>query len=78
MIFLKAAVIYGSGDIRYAQMPDPVCGEDDVILKVSACGICGSDSPRILSGWKYPVPGIPGHEFSGEIVVRVDAFRSSN
>lgn len=65
---MKAAVIYGSGDIRYAQMPDPVCGEDDVILKVSACGICGSDSPRILSGWKYPVPGIPGHEFSGEIV----------
>jgi len=65
---MKAAVIYGTGDIRYDDIKDPECGIDDVIIKVSACGICGSDSPRILQNWKYPVPGVPGHEFAGTIV----------
>lgn len=67
---MKAAVIHATGDIRYETIQDPTCGADDVIVKVSACGICGSDSPRILSNWKYAVPGIPGHEFSGTIVER--------
>lgn len=65
---MKAAVIYKTGDIRYAVAEDPRCGEDDVIVKVTACGICGSDSPRILTNWKYPLPGVPGHEFSGVVV----------
>lgn len=65
---MKAAVIYGTGDIRYDDIADPKCGADDVIVQVSACGICGSDSPRILKDWKYPVPGVPGHEFAGKIV----------
>ena len=65
---MKAGVIYATGDIRYADFPDPSCGADDIIVKVAACGICGSDSPRILSGWKYPLPGVPGHEFSGTVV----------
>lgn len=65
---MKAAVIYGTGDIRYADIEDPKCGVEDVIIQVSACGICGSDSPRILKDWKYPVPGVPGHEFAGKIV----------
>jgi L-iditol 2-dehydrogenase len=65
---MKAAVIYGTGDIRYEDIEDPKCGAEDVIIHVSACGICGSDSPRILKDWKYPVPGVPGHEFSGKIV----------
>lgn len=65
---MKAAVIYGTGDIRYADIEDPKCGAEDVIIQVSACGICGSDSPRILKDWKYPVPGVPGHEFAGKIV----------
>ncbi len=65
---MKAAVIYGTGDIRYDDIADPQCGADDVIIAVSACGICGSDSPRILTNWKYPVPGVPGHEFAGKII----------
>ena len=65
---MKAGVIYNTGDIRYDDFPDPTCGADDIIVRVAACGICGSDSPRILSGWKYPLPGVPGHEFSGTVV----------
>ena len=65
---MKAGVIYNTGDIRYDDFPDPTCGADDIIVRIAACGICGSDSPRILSGWKYPLPGVPGHEFSGTVV----------
>lgn len=76
-MILKAAVIQQTGDIRYQEIERPSCGETDVIVKVSACGICGSDTPRILTNWKYPVPGIPGHEFSGTIAEKgaaVDQF----
>lgn len=48
--------------------PEPVLGEDDVLVRVRACGICGSD----IHGWdgssgrRHP-PLIMGHEASGEI-----------
>lgn len=77
-ICMKAALVYKSGDIRYGETADPVCGDDDVVLRVGACGICGSDTPRILNHWKYPVPGVPGHEFAGTIIEkgkRVSRFK---
>jgi L-iditol 2-dehydrogenase len=64
---MKAGVLYKVNDIRYADFPDPICGENDVIVKVKAAGICGSDPPRILKNWRYSLPAIPGHEFSGII-----------
>lgn len=64
---MKAGVFYKEGDIRFDDFADPVCGDDDVIIKVKACGICGSDPPRILNFWKYPRPQVPGHEFAGTI-----------
>ncbi len=65
---MKAGVLYKTGDIQYSDFNDPVCNDDSVIVKVKACGICGSDPPRILNHWKYPVPAIAGHEFSGTIL----------
>ncbi|MDF2881740.1 MAG: Alcohol dehydrogenase GroES domain protein [Clostridiaceae bacterium] len=64
---MKAGVLFKAGDIRYVDFDNPVCDDDSVIVKVKACGICGSDPPRILNHWKYPVPAIAGHEFSGVI-----------
>ena len=56
--------------------PMPVCGDDQVLLKVGAAGICGTDQHLLrkdADGYtmydghsKYPI--ITGHEFSGEIV----------
>jgi L-iditol 2-dehydrogenase len=64
---VKACVLHGIGDLRYEEvpMPEPVSGE--VRLKVCACGICGSDIPRVFEKGTYRFPLIPGHEFSGVV-----------
>ena len=65
---MKAGVLFNINDMRYVDFPDPICGGNDVIVNVKACGICGSDPPRILKNWRYNLPAIPGHEFSGVVV----------
>lgn len=65
---MKAGVLFKTGDIRYVDFQDPVCDDNSVIVNVKACGICGSDPPRVLNHWKYPVPAIIGHEFAGVVV----------
>ncbi|MBK1813634.1 galactitol-1-phosphate 5-dehydrogenase [Clostridium sp. YIM B02505] len=65
---MKAAVLHSVGDIRYENIEIKPYGDDEVKIKVKAAGICGSDPPRALKKWKYPVPAILGHEFSGYIV----------
>lgn len=62
---MKAAVLHGTNDLRYEDIQLEPCESDEVIVKIKAAGICGSDPPRVLRNWKYPVPAIPGHEFSG-------------
>ena len=53
--------------MRFEDIEIKPCESDEVKIKVMAAGICGSDPPRVLKHWKYPVPAIPGHEFSGVI-----------
>ena len=65
---MKAAVLHGINDLRVEDVPVPVLGERDVLVKVSACGVCGSDIPRILTQGTYHFPTICGHEFGGEVV----------
>lgn len=43
---MKAAVLHGVGDLVCEQVPIPELGEKDVLVKVSACGVCGSTSIR--------------------------------
>ena len=49
-------------------VPMPVCGEEDVIVKVKSVGFCGSDGPILAGTRDVPWPLIPGHEFAGDIV----------
>ncbi len=68
---MKAAVLYGIGDIRNEMVDIPDINENEVLINVKYVGICGSDLPRaMISGLsgntKYPL--ILGHEFSGKIV----------
>ncbi len=72
---MKAAVYHGPRDIRVEQVERPGPGEHDVLVRVRACGICGSDLHMYRLGM-FEVLGrridehrrIMGHELSGEIV----------
>ena len=63
-----AAVLHAPGDLVYEQVDIPVPGENDVLIRVKACGVCGSDIPRVLTTGTYHFPTIPGHEFGGTVV----------
>lgn len=68
---MKAMVLYGGGDLRRETVPDPAPATGEVIVKVHACSICGSDLHAYHG--KHPrltFPRILGHEFAGEIVAR--------
>lgn len=65
---MKAAVISGINQIKIENFPDPVPSEREVVVKVAAVGICGTDL-HILEGEFAPtLPIIPGHEMSGAVV----------
>lgn len=65
---MKALNLYGVGDLRYDEVPMPEPAADEVLLRVRAVGICGSDIPRVFDKGTYHFPTIIGHEFAGEIV----------
>jgi 2-desacetyl-2-hydroxyethyl bacteriochlorophyllide A dehydrogenase len=65
---VKAAVISAPGTVGVETVDDPVPGPSDVVVRVAACGLCGTDL-HILQGEFAPtLPIVPGHEFAGEIV----------
>lgn len=66
---LKALNLYGVQDLRFEESPRPVIqDEHDVIIKVKAAGICGSDLSRYQKLGPYVEGMTFGHEFSGEVV----------
>src|SRR6187549_1285987 len=70
---MKAAVIHGPGKVTYDTVDDPVLKEQtDIILKVTATAICGSDLHIYSGGFPQPRPMVLGHEFMG-IVEEVGA-----
>ena len=64
----RAAVLYGHRDIRIEDRPTPVIGPDEVLLRVRACTICGSDLHYYDHGMRSPAPIVIGHEFAAEVV----------
>jgi len=68
---MQAAVLFDLGDLRITEVPVPQLGMGEVLVKVNAVAICGSDPGIINKGWKgYPILGefIPGHEFTGTVI----------
>lgn len=65
MSTMKALVVHGKEDLRLEEVGIPVHAENEVLIRVKACGICGSDLPRALDGKVHSYPIILGHEFSG-------------
>ncbi len=77
---MRAAVFYGAGDLRIETRRDPSPQPGEVVVKVLACGVCGTDAHEYAAGpVMYPVvqrhgvtghqgPLVPGHEFAGTVV----------
>lgn len=62
---MKVAFYYSNNDLRIAEVPFPDFSDREVIVKIEACGICGSD----LMEWyrKDRVPLVLGHEIAGVV-----------
>jgi len=66
---LKSLKLYGEQDIRFEEEEKPTLNHDnDVIIKIHAVGICGSDTSRYAKLGPYVEGMVFGHEMSGEIV----------
>jgi L-iditol 2-dehydrogenase len=65
---MRALLLTDYMHLEVADVPDPVIGPDDVLVRVRACGICGSDVHGFdgSSGRRHP-PLIMGHEAAGEV-----------
>lgn len=66
---MKALVLEATNHLEYQDVPDPVLGPDEVLIRIKACGICGSDVHGLdgSTGRRIP-PVIMGHEAAGIIV----------
>ena len=62
---MLAVVYYNNHDVRIQEIPTPQIGEEEVLLKVMASGICGSD---VIEWYRVPkAPRVLGHEATGTI-----------
>ena len=63
---MKVAMYYSNSDVRLEEMPIPEIGPGELLMKVVASGICGSD----VMEWyrRDKVPLVLGHEVSGDVV----------
>ena len=65
---MKAAVYEGIRDVRVQTLPDPVPAAEDIVLRIKACGIWGSDLHAYTTG-AFITPGqVRGHALSGDVV----------
>jgi L-iditol 2-dehydrogenase len=62
---MRVAMYYNNKDVRVEEMPTPRIGPDELLVKVWASGVCGSD---VLEWYRLPkAPLVLGHEIAGEI-----------
>ena len=65
---MKALVYDGPKIVSYREVPDPIPNQDNVLIKIKAVGICGSDMHAYLGhDERRPAPLILGHEAAGII-----------
>jgi len=64
---MKAIVSHGIEDFRLEDRPMPQMGENDVLVKIDFCGICGTDIHQFHGTWELEIGETPGHEVSGVV-----------
>ena len=70
---MRAAIWDGPGKMSVGEVPDATCPADGVLLRVTACGICGTDVRVFFNGdRRISPPWVLGHEISGELGSRFE------
>jgi L-iditol 2-dehydrogenase len=67
MAKMPAAVFYAPQDIRHEEVDVPAISDGEVLLRVHAAGICGTDVRIMKGGKKVAAPIIIGHEMAGDV-----------
>ena len=63
---MKAAVAYGGETLRIEEFSPPLPGATELVVRVRACGLCGSDLVKMFQQ-KLQAPTVLGHEIAGEV-----------
>src|SRR5260370_31041344 len=63
---MRAGVYRDRGAVRVEEVPVPEVGPNEVLIKVAACGVCGTDIKKIFQRYVEP-PQILGHELAGTV-----------
>src|SRR5260370_27780730 len=63
---MRAGVYREKGIVRVEEVPVPAVGDGEVLLKVAACGVCGTDIKKIFHAY-VPPPQILRHELAGSL-----------
>ncbi|HET8645760.1 MAG TPA: alcohol dehydrogenase catalytic domain-containing protein [Vicinamibacteria bacterium] len=66
---MRAAVYRGPGDLRVEEVPRPEPGPGEMVVRIEACGICGTDIKKVQKGL-LAGPRIFGHEMAGVVAAR--------
>mgnify|MGYP002624261674 CR=1 FL=1 len=64
---MKAWILEDISNISLQDRGVPLLGQGEARIRVKACGICGSDIPRIYQNGAHNMPLVPGHEFAGVV-----------
>jgi L-iditol 2-dehydrogenase len=64
---MRAGVYREKGIVRVEEVPVPEVADGEILIKVAACGICGTDIKKIFHAY-VPPPQILGHEVAGTVV----------
>ena len=63
---MRAAVYYSNRDVRIEEVPAPSAGTGEIVIRIEASGVCGSD---VMEWYRAPrAPLVLGHEVAGEVV----------
>lgn len=78
---MQALVLNGPNDFAICEVPTPQPKGDEVLCRVKAVAICGTD-PKIIAGkfpgfWPPSFPAVIGHEWAGEVVAVADGVAAS-
>ena len=73
---MKAAVYHAPDDLRYEELDDPRAGPGEIVVRMTRCGLCGTDLGKIRYG-TVPAGTVLGHQLlakgQGKLFALVDA-----